>query len=130
MDVRIRMLLRIIEEHKGTLQMSPEQVGSLFGLGEARMLRLFSREMGKTLRRHLLEVRMARAAQLVRNVAPLIKTVAFECGYNVVGNFCRDFKLVHGVSPMQMRLRHMDHQAGADLSAFPKALSGQSDAKQ
>jgi AraC-like DNA-binding protein len=31
-----------------------------------------------------------------------------DCGYSEVSNFYRDFKRVHGMSPMQMRLRHMD----------------------
>jgi AraC-like DNA-binding protein len=124
------MLLRIIEESGGALQMSSEEIGGLLGLGEARVLRLFSQEVGKTLKRHLLEVRMARAAQLVRNVVPPIKTVAFACGYSLVSNFCRDFKRVHGISPTQMRLRHLDIRAHAELSAFSDTRSGQSSARQ
>jgi AraC-like DNA-binding protein len=129
MDVRIRLLLRIIEENGGGFRMTPD-VGSLLGLGEARVQRLFSREMGKTLRRHLLEVRMAKASEMLRNAVPRIKTVAYECGYSVVSNFSRDFKRVHGMSPMQMRLRHIDLQARGGLLAFTNALSGQSEARQ
>ena len=87
--------------------MTCNEIGSLLGLGEARVRRLFKREVGKGLRPHLLEVRMARAAQLLRNVAAPIKTVACDCGYTVVSNFYRDFKRVHGISPKQMRLRHL-----------------------
>jgi AraC-like DNA-binding protein len=112
-DARIRILLKMIDEHGGTLQMTSKEIGSLLGLGEARVLRLFSRDVGKTLRRHLLEVRMARAAQLLRNMVPPIKSIAFDCGYTVVSNFYRDFKRVHGISPMQMRLRHMNIQLHA-----------------
>ena len=127
MDARIRMLLRVIDESGGRLSKTPEELGNLLGLGEARVLRLFSREMGKPLNRHLLEVRMARAAQLVRNLAP-IKTVASDCGYSVVSNFSRDFKRIHGISPTQMRLRYMDIRARAELSAFFNTKSGQSNA--
>lgn len=87
--------------------MTLNEIGSLLGLGEARVRRLFRREVGKALGRHLLEVRMARAAQLLKNIAAPIKTIAFDCGYTLVGNFYRDFKRVHGISPKQMRLRHM-----------------------
>ena len=130
MDARIRMLLRVIDESGGTLRKTPEELGNLLGIGEARVLRLFSREMGKTLKQHLLEVRMARAAQLVREVVPPIKTVASDCGYSVVSNFCRDFKRVHGISPTQMRLRHMDFRARAELPAFSNTRSGQSNARE
>lgn len=129
MDIRIRMLLRLIDESGGMLRKTPEELGNLLGLSHARLLRLFSREMGKTLKQHLLEVRMARAAELVGNVLQPVKTVAFDCGYSVVGNFCRDFKRVHGVSPTQMRLRQMHIRVHADLAPFSNTLSGQSKAK-
>jgi AraC-like DNA-binding protein len=108
MDARIRILLRIIEERGGVLPMSSQQIGGLLGLGEARVLRLFNMEVGKTLRRHLLEVRMARAAELLSEGVRPIKTIASDCGYTGVTNFYRDFKNVYGISPMQMRLLRMD----------------------
>ena len=88
--------------------MTSRQIGSLLGLGEARVLRLFSKEVGKTLRRHLLEVRMARAAALLDDCALPIKTISHRCGYTLVSNFCRDFKSVYGTSPVQMRLTQMN----------------------
>jgi AraC family cel operon transcriptional repressor len=120
-DARIRILLKIIEERGGMLPISSKQIGSLLGLGQARALRLFSTEVGKTLRRHLLEVRMGRAAQLLKDVRPPIKTVAFDCGYTLVTNFYRDFKRVHGISPMQMRLRHINIRLHTDETAPPDA---------
>jgi AraC-like DNA-binding protein len=123
MDVRIRLLLRIIEESEGSFRMTPK-IGSLLGLGEARVHLLFNREMGKTLRRHVLEVRMARAARLLSNVASPIKAVAFECGYTEVSNFCRDFKRVHRMSPLQMRLRQIDAQLSESAIACDMAGPG------
>ncbi len=104
MDARIRFVLRFIEERGGTLQITPSQIGSLVGLGDARVLRLFRTEVGTTLRRHLLAVRMARAAELLRNGNLPIKRIAFDGGYSLVSNFHRDFKLVYGISPKRMRL--------------------------
>ena len=111
MDARIRILLRIIEERGGTLALSSEQIAGLLGLGEARVLRLFSSEVGKTLRRHLLEVRMARAAAMLRGGVLPIKTISSNCGYSVVSNFYRDFKKIYGTSPMQLRLKQMMSQS-------------------
>ena len=108
MDIRIRILLKIIEERDGKLQMTSRQIGSMLGLGEARVLRLFSTEVGKPLRRHSLEVRMARAVELLKNDQLPIKTIASNCGYTEVSNFYRDFKSVYGTSPMQMRRMHLD----------------------
>lgn len=106
-DVRIRLVLRIIEERAGALDISAKQMGGLFGLGEARLLRLFSCEVGKSYRRYLREVRMAQAAEMLTNYALPIKTIAARYGYSAVSNFHRDFKIVHGISPMRMRLLKM-----------------------
>lgn len=125
-DARIRILLRLIEERGGVLQMSSRQIGSLLGLGEARVLRLFSSEVGKPLRRHLLEVRMARAAELLKDCVMPIKTIASHCGYTVVTNFYRDFKNVYGISPMQMRLMHMNSQLdGKQSFVLPAAAEAE-----
>ena len=107
MDVRIQILLRIIEERDGVMQMSSTQIGSLLGLSETRVLRLFNAEVGTTLRSHVRAVRMARAAELLKDRSIPIKKIASGCGYTIVNNFYRDFKMVYGTSPMQMRLRHM-----------------------
>ena len=108
MDTRIRILLRVIDERGGTLPMSSKEIAGLVGLGEARVLRLFGRDVGKPLRRHLLEVRMARAAERLNNIVLPIKSIASDCGYTVISNFYRDFKRIHGISPMKMRVLHMD----------------------
>jgi AraC-like DNA-binding protein len=107
-DVRIGILLRIIEERAGVLQMTSGDIAGLLGLSEARVLRLFNSEVGKTLRSHVREVRMARAAELLKDYSIPIKTIASRCGYTLVNNFYRDFKAVHGTSPMQMRHVHMN----------------------
>ena len=108
MDVRIRILLTMIDEHAGVLEMSSRQIGSLLGLSEARVLRLFNSEVGKPLRSHAREVRMARAAELLKECVTPIKMIASRCGYTTASNFHRDFKMVHGISPMQMRLIYME----------------------
>ena len=107
MDSRIRILLQIIDERGGTLPMGSKAFAGLMGLGEAHVLRLFGRDVGKPLRQHMLEVRMARAAQLLNNLALPIKTIGSDCGYSAVSNFYRDFKRIYGVTPMKMRLAHL-----------------------
>jgi AraC-like DNA-binding protein len=113
-DVRIRFVLRIVEERAGALDLSSKQLGGLLGLGEARLLRLFSSEVGKAFRSHLREVRMTRAAEMLTNFALPIKTISSRCGYSTVSNFHRDFKMVHGTSPMQMRLLKMGLNTTSD----------------
>lgn len=118
MDARIRVLLKIIDERGGSLPMTSKEIGRLLGLGEARVLRLFSTEVGKTLRRYMLEVRMARASRMLMDVVTPIKMIAFDCGYTVVSNFYRDFKRVHGLGPTEMRRRHLTKRLQESESGY------------
>lgn len=115
MDARIRIFLRIIEECGGILATTSNEIARLLGLGKPHLLRLFRKEVGKTLRRHLLEVRMTRAARLLKDASLPIKTISSQCGYTLVSNFHRDFKVVHGMTPAQMRLRYMNTQLRENL---------------
>jgi AraC-like DNA-binding protein len=71
------------------------------------MHRLFHREVGKTFRQHLLEVRMIRVANLVKQSAQPMKQIALDSGYNDLSNFYRDFRKIHGTTPRQLRSDHL-----------------------
>jgi AraC-like DNA-binding protein len=106
MDARIRVILRIIEEQNGPGPLTSMEAGRLLGVSAAYFLRLFHQEANTTFGRYHLEVRMARAAALVRDHTVPIKSIAFDTGYQDLSNFYRDFRQVHGISPRQMRLTH------------------------
>ena len=107
MDPRIRIILRIIEERKGPGPPASNEIGELLGLSEAHFLRLFHRQVGTTFRRYLREIRMRRAADLLKNHTLSIKQIASDSGYNDVSNFYRDFKQVHGINPRQVRFKRL-----------------------
>ena len=114
MDPRIRITLRIIQERKASSHLTLAETSRTLGLSEAHLLRLFHREVGQSFRRHLPEVRMIRAAaELVQQNSRSIKQIAFECGYNDVSNFYRDFRNVHAITPREARLRALVELADA-----------------
>jgi AraC-like DNA-binding protein len=104
MDQRIRIIMRVIEERNGTRQLGSNESGKLLGLSEAHFLRLFHRQVGTTFGRYLRQVRMNRAAGLLKNHTLSIKGIALDSGYNDISNFYRDFKKVHGINPRQVRV--------------------------
>ena len=119
MDLRIRLLLQIIDERGGVLEMSSRQIGALLGVGEARLLRLFNTEVGKTLRCHLRDVRMTNAAAMLVDCVLPIKAIAHRCGYTAVTNFYRDFKIVHGTSPVQLRRVQLNQKYPVSTRDYP-----------
>jgi AraC-like DNA-binding protein len=67
-------------------------------------MRLFSRQVGKTIGQQLLELRMSKAARLLQVPSMPIKQIALQCGYDDLSNFYRDFKRVHRATPKDVRL--------------------------
>ena len=104
MDHRVRLLLTIMRESKGTINFSSRDASRLLGVGEGHLLRIFNRQVGNTFRGYLRSLRMAGAAELVRSGSMPIKSVAIELGYTDLSNFYRDFKQFHGMTPMRMRV--------------------------
>jgi len=104
MDPRVRLLLKLISEHNLSEPFDSTEPSKWLGLSEPYLLRLFHRELGKTVRRVLMDVRISKAAQLLKASATPIKQVASECGYSDISNFYRDFKIVHGITPKEFRL--------------------------
>src|SRR6266849_9061708 len=107
LDPRIRITLKIIEEHGSSIQLNLTGTSRMLGLSEPYLLRLFHREVGKTFRRYLLETRMVRAADLVKEIAQPMKQIALECGYSDISNFYRDFRQIHGTPPRKFRTEHL-----------------------
>ena len=111
MDPRIQIALKIVEEGKASIRMSLTETSRILGLSETHLLRLFHRDVGKTFRRYLRDMRMFRAAEMVRQSTLSIKQIALDCGYSDVSNFYRDFKGVNGITPRQVRFRELTARA-------------------
>lgn len=111
------MILKVVQEQKGLLQFGMTETSKILGLSEPYLLRLFQREVGKTFREHLRDVRMSRAAQLLKQDSRSIKQIALECGYSDLSNFYRDFKTVHSITPREMRLSELNALADAELTS-------------
>ena len=111
-------MLKLISEHDPSVPFNVTEPCRWLGLSEAYVLRLFHREVGKTLRQSVLDARMERAVELLRNCERPIKQIAHECGYRDISNFYRDFKNVHAATPKELRLR-----ARADMELYVRNSS-------
>jgi AraC-like DNA-binding protein len=63
--------------------------------------RVFRAETGKTPYRFLLDIRLARAAELLRARRCAVTEAALSVGWNDLGRFARMFREAHGVAPSE-----------------------------
>lgn len=79
------------------------EVSAECSIETAYMCRLFKRFAKESPYRQILRLRMTRAAELLRDGAPLVKEVAEECGFSDQYLFSRQFRRVMGLSPARYR---------------------------
>lgn len=78
---------------------SLEELGKMVGCSPFYLSRLFSQEMGMTTQQYLRQVRMERAAELLRTGKCNVTEAALEVGYNSLSHFSAAFHETFGCCP-------------------------------
>ena len=103
---------RYLEEYPPRTFRAAELAGRL-GVSETHLRRLFRAVQGQTPRQYLAEVRMRRAADLLRQDGRGVKEVASEIGYTDLRLFRRTFTRLIGMPPASWRRRHQGKRGPA-----------------
>ena len=102
-DARLLRVLEFIKEHLKddlTLQVLAKEAG----LSELHFVTLFRRAMEKSPHRHVLHLRMANAAGLLRDTKMTVAEIAMLCGFKTVSHFCVAFRKSFDRSPTEHRV--------------------------
>ncbi len=81
-------------------------LAKLEGLSNSRYITVFSKEMGKTPSEYILDLRLARARDLLLSTNMEISRVGVSCGYKDQYFFSKIFKKHMGISPQEYRKTH------------------------
>jgi transcriptional regulator GlxA family with amidase domain len=82
-----------------------DDVARRVSVSPRQLQRVFSDVGGTGFRSHLRRVRMAHAAELLRNTGLPVKEVGRRVGYGDASQFTKAFKRAYGVSPSESRAR-------------------------
>ncbi len=99
------MLRRVdawIEAHLGqtiTLAMLAREAD----LSEFHFARMFSRSLGMAPHRYVMQRRLLRAEQLVRNSGLPLTEIALSCGFSSASHFSNRFRAAFGATASQLR---------------------------
>jgi AraC family transcriptional regulator len=80
-----------------------DHLSSVAGLSKHHFLRSFKASTGVTPHRFLTEIRLRRAADLLRSTSRTISGIGAQCGYRNGSHFAAAFRDFHGFSPAQYR---------------------------
>lgn len=80
-----------------------QDVAQQAGYSPAYLTNLVQEETGRSVKRWIIERRMAQARRLLRQTSQTIRQVAEASGYGDAGYFTRQFRQFHGVAPQAWR---------------------------
>lgn len=100
----VNALLWLKENPKEKLDIS--HLCHLCGLSRRQFFRIFSACTGQTPQEYLLNLRLRKAGELLRDPTMNITETAFACGFSDSSHFSRTFKEFSGVSPLEFKRVH------------------------
>ena len=98
-DRRLSNVVQYMEEH-ATLSISLDELAREAGISRFHFVRLFKRKLGVTPHQYLVELRLRRAASLLRTTDLDISSIAVQCGYFHAGRFAVAFRKRYLESPL------------------------------
>jgi len=100
LSATLKRALQYMENHFAE-PISLDQVADILGIAPASLSRLFSEELGTGFARTLIEYRLNRAKELLRQGSVSVKEVSIACGYQDPNYFARLFKNWIGMTPTE-----------------------------
>jgi len=79
------------------------KIADVAGMTETSFSRFFKKNTGNTFTRHLSELRISRACQLLANTEHSVTEVCQNVGYDNLSNFNRAFRALRGMTPSKYR---------------------------
>jgi len=85
---------------------SLSDVAHAVGYSPAYLTHLMGRQTGQTVKRWIIERRMAAARSLLLETDKMMEQIAAQVGYNNVVHFFRQFRQINGITPQAWRSMH------------------------
>ena len=98
----VRSSISYIRDHYAENITLTEISGHLY-VSPTYFSKIFSQEMGRPFSRYLLEYRISKAIELLRDPNNKVSAIATDCGFSDVTYFSKAFKSVTGMSPHRYR---------------------------
>jgi len=96
-----RVYQHIHDNYKNTLKLT--EVAKIAGMNDSAFSHYFKKRTLRSFTSYLTQLRLRYATELLENTGKKVAEICFECGFNNLANFNRQFKSWKGVTPYQWR---------------------------
>jgi len=115
--VRHPRLSRVIERMEQSIEepVSPAELAEEVGMSTRQLERLFRRYLNRSPKRYYMELRLARARNLLMQTDLSVINVALACGFASPSHFSKCYRAQYGTTPYRERGAHgLDDDLGAE----------------
>lgn len=115
--VRHPRLSRVIERMEQSIEepVSPADLAEEVGMSTRQLERLFRRYLNRSPKRYYMELRLARARNLLMQTELSVINVALACGFTSPSHFSKCYRAQYGNTPYRERGAHgLEDEAGAE----------------
>ena len=102
-DARCNQILQYIEEHYADPDMNVSKIADVFGITVGWMSKYFKGQVGSGMTDYIIQFRLKKAKEKLRDSSKTVKQVAEEVGFSSATVFLRAFKRYEGITPGQYR---------------------------
>lgn len=103
-----RQALAYIEENCTNYELSLEHVAERFGITSTYMCRLIKQQTGTSYKEYLVDLRIQKAKEMLKDREISVAEVCQRTGYNNVSHFIRVFQKNTGMTPARYRDEHLE----------------------
>ena len=107
-DIRARKAVAYISEHISEVRLMTDDIAKAMGCSRRLADLIFRRELGHSIREHILDLRFKRACELLKSSSTAISDIPFLCGYDSRNFFMRMFKRKSGMTMRDWRTDHLN----------------------
>ncbi|WP_442954433.1 GlxA family transcriptional regulator [Pararhodobacter sp.] len=115
--VRHPRLAQVIARMEASIEepLSPAELAEEVGMSTRQLERLFRRYLNRSPKRYYMELRLAKARNLLMQTDLSVINVALACGFSSPSHFSKCYRAQYGTTPYRERGSHgMDDEAGAE----------------
>lgn len=105
-DMSSTVLMRYMREHYSEPLMLSD-LTQFSGLSQSYLIRAFRKDTGSTPHEYLLNYRLQKAMEMLRETDEPIETISDRCGFNSTSHFARAFKKTTNLTPSEFRKMKM-----------------------
>ncbi len=102
---RIKYMLQFIQEHYDK-ELTLEQIAKSALISKSECLRCFRQTIGISPMHYIRQLKMQKAAELLKSTSLKISEIAERCGFSDLSYFSKTFRIEHGCTPKEYRNKY------------------------